>query len=118
MKKSLGLSAVVLSIMSASAFASTEAQGDVAIQQDVDQITCGQFVELDEEVMPITVGYLYAVNADDTEVDVIEVQDLVDVEIASIVDECTLTPEVKAVEVIDSQVAEKAKIANDVEVAM
>ncbi|GEA51611.1 hypothetical protein VIN01S_24150 [Vibrio inusitatus NBRC 102082] len=118
MKKALGLSTLLLSLMSASTFAATSAQADVVVQEDVDQITCGEFVELDDEVMPITVGYLYAVNADGTDVDVIEVQDLVNVEIASIVDECSVTPEAKVVDVIDTQVSEKAKVANNVETAM
>lgn len=118
MKKSITLSALLLASVSASTFASSETTSDIEITQNVDQITCGQFLELGEEYMPMTIGYLYAVNNKGTEVDIIEMQDLVNIEVDSIIEECIVTPEVLAVEAIAHQASEKSKIANDVEMAM
>lgn len=118
MKKSIALSTLLLACMSASSFADTGTTTDIQTTQNVDQITCGQFLELGEEVMPVTVGYLYAVNSQDSQVDIIQVQDLVNVEVDSIVEECITNPDILASDAIDHQVSEKAKIAKDVELAM
>ncbi|GAM54106.1 hypothetical protein JCM19231_3626 [Vibrio ishigakensis] len=51
MKKSIALSTLLLACMSASSFADTGTTTDIQTTQNVDQITCGQFLELGEEVM-------------------------------------------------------------------
>ncbi|GAM54107.1 hypothetical protein JCM19231_3627 [Vibrio ishigakensis] len=50
--------------------------------------------------------------------DIIQVQDLVNVEVDSIVEECITNPDILASDAIVHQVSEKAKIAKDVELAM
>ncbi|GEM79798.1 HdeA/HdeB family chaperone [Vibrio superstes] len=117
MKKILGFSALVITALTASSSVFAETQSDVIVS-NVDEVTCEQFLELDEETMPLTVGYLYAVNADDSDADLIEIQDLVNVEVASIVQECTVIPAVKLVEVVNSHVAEKARVSGQVEMVM
>ncbi|GAM66803.1 hypothetical protein JCM19236_3133 [Vibrio sp. JCM 19236] len=118
MKKSIALSTLLLACMSASSFADTGTTTDIQTTQNVDQITCGQFLELGEEVMPVTVGYLYAVNSQDSQVDIIQVQDLVNVEVDSIVEECITNPDILALMRSIIKYLKKAKIAKDVELAM
>ncbi|MEL0607838.1 HdeA/HdeB family chaperone [Vibrio echinoideorum] len=68
-------------------------------------ITCADFLELDQEVIPVSVNYLMGWDSETQSIDTHKVEDFDTIDITQIVEVCEQHPTALAVEVIEQQTA-------------
>lgn len=107
--KLLNLSIVTLVIFSTFAQAANDDILDTASTtaeiQVESTITCADFLELDQEIIPISVNYLMGWDSETQSIDTHKVEYFDTIDITQIVEVCEQEPTALAVEVIEQQTA-------------
>ncbi|MGR5294097.1 HdeA/HdeB family chaperone [Vibrio mediterranei] len=108
----VGLCSLV-TILAYAANAQPENTGEMTLSQPIatasfeSTMTCSEFLELDYDLMPVTLGYLVAWNyKSNNEVQVFDITQLDAIEIDEIVDQCHKAPAARVHKVVAKQLAD------------